>query len=70
MISKKIMTLHLSDEQMAALEELSARECSSKADIMRRALRLFQIVDARTQKGEKLYFENGSHQEKSEVMMF
>lgn len=70
MSTKKIMTLHLSDDQMTALEELSSRECSSKADILRRALRFYLAVDSRIQKGEKIYFVDSAHELKSEMMLF
>jgi hypothetical protein len=70
MANKRIMTLHLSEEQMTALEEMSARECSSKAEIVRRALKLYQLVEERSQKGHKFFIENGPQDGMCEVMVF
>jgi hypothetical protein len=58
----------LTDPEMAALEELSERKELSKTAILRQALRLYQMFDARIERGEKLYFED-DNKAKAEVMI-
>jgi predicted transcriptional regulator len=69
MASKKTMTLNLTDAEMAALEELSTKKDLSKTAVLRQALRLYQVVDSRIEKGEKLYFEDEDKKDKAEVMV-
>ena len=66
-MSKRTMTLNLSDAEMAALEDLCAKKDLNKTAIMRQALRLYQLVEFRVEKGDKLVFEGA--QDKAEVMM-
>lgn len=65
---KRTMTLNLTDAEMQALEELAARKELSKTAVIRQALRLYQLVDARLQDGEKLFFED-LEKKKAEVMV-
>jgi hypothetical protein len=67
--SKKTMTLNLSDAEMSVLEDLCARKELSKTALLRQALRLYQLVESRLEKGDKLFFEDGEKKEKAEVMM-
>jgi len=69
MANKRTMTLNLTDAEMNALEELSARKDLSKTAVLRQALRLYQAVDARIGRGEKLFFEDEAKKEKAEVMV-
>ena len=66
---KRTMTLNLTEVEMLALDELSARKDLSKTAVLRQALRLYQTVDARVEKGEKLLFENERTKEKAELML-
>jgi hypothetical protein len=66
---KKTMTLNLTDAEMEALERLSAQKDLTKTAVLRQALRLYQLVEARFDRGEKLYFENDSTKEKAELML-
>ncbi|MFO0900641.1 MAG: ribbon-helix-helix protein, CopG family [Pirellulales bacterium] len=68
MATKKTMTLNLSDAEMAALEELAKTKELTKTGVIRQALRLYQVVDARLQRGEKLLFE-GAEDQKSELLV-
>ncbi len=68
MPTKRTMTLNLTDAEMAALEELSRKKDLSKTALLRQALRLYQMVDARVERGEKFYFEDQS-KAKAEVMV-
>jgi len=67
-LSKRTMTLNLTDAEMQVLEELCARKDLSKTALLRQALRLYQIVETRLEKGDKLFFEDDK-KEKAEVMM-
>jgi hypothetical protein len=62
------MTLNLTDAEMQALDEMSLRKDISKTAVLRQALRLYQTVDARVERGEKLLFENETTKEKAELM--
>lgn len=68
-MTKKTMTLNLTDAEMRVLEELCAKKELSKTALLRQALRLYQIVEARLEKGDKLFFEDDRTKEKAEVMM-
>jgi hypothetical protein len=64
---KRTMTLNLTVAEMAVVDDLSARKELSKTGLIRQALRLYQLVDARIAQGEKLVFENELEKKKSEV---
>lgn len=66
---KKTMTLNLTETEMLVLEELSERKDLSKTALVRQALRMYQVVEARLERGDKLFFENDQTKEKAEVMM-
>ncbi len=68
-MTKKTMTLNLTDAEMRVLEELCAKKDLSKTALLRQALRLYQVVEARLEKGDKLFFEDDRTKEKAEVMM-
>jgi hypothetical protein len=57
MTEKRTMTLNLSDEEMLTLEDLSNRYDLSKTAVLRKALRIYHIIDTRLQRGEKLFME-------------
>ena len=69
MTTKKTMTLNLTDTEMAVLEELSEKKDLSKTAVLRQALRLYQMVNVRLDRGEKLFFEDEAKKEKAEVMV-
>lgn len=66
---KRTMTLNLTDAEMCVLEELSVRKDLSKTAVLRQALRLYQTLDARVEKGDKLVIENDETNEKAELMI-
>ncbi len=68
MAGKRTMTLNLTDQEMVVLEDLSARKDVSKTALLRQALRLYQIVEARLHRGEKLFFED-EEKKKAELMV-
>lgn len=65
---KKTMTLNLTEAEMAALEVLCEKKDLSKTAVLRQALRLYQMVDTRLDRGEKLFFEDDK-KAKAEVMV-
>ena len=67
--AKKTMTLNLTDAEMAVLGELSEKKDLSKTAVLRQALRLYQMVNIRLERGEKLFFEDEVKKEKAEVMV-
>ncbi len=69
MANKRTMTLNLTDAEMAALEALSTKKDLSKTAILRQALRLYQMVDTRIERGDKLFFEDEAKKDKAEVMV-
>ncbi len=56
MPADKMMTLNLSEKEMAALEALAAEKDMSKTAVMRQALRLYQLVSHRIAAGERMFF--------------
>ena len=66
---RKTMTLNLTDAEMRVLEALSEQKDLSKTAVLRQALRLYQLVDVRLQRGEKLFFEDNLSKIKSEIMV-
>ena len=66
---KRTMTLNLTDAEMRVLEELSAQKDLTKTAVLRQALRLYQLVEVRLQRGEKLFFEDELSKKKSELMV-
>jgi hypothetical protein len=65
---KRTMTLNLTDQEMSVLDQLSVQKDLSKTALIRQALRLYQLVDARITRGEKLFFEDQDKQ-KAELMV-
>jgi hypothetical protein len=65
---KRTMTLNLTDQEMSVLDQLSLQKDLSKTALIRQALRLYQMVDVRITRGEKLFFEDQDKQ-KAELMV-
>jgi hypothetical protein len=63
------MTLNLTEPEMQVLEELSRQKELSKTALLRQAIRLYQLVDARLARGEKLLFEDEKKKAKAELMI-
>lgn len=66
---KRTMTLNLTDAEMQVLDELAAKKGLSKTALVRQALRLYQTIEARIERGEKLVFENDATKKKAELML-
>lgn len=68
-MTKKTMTLNLTDSEMRVLDELSEKKDITKTAVIRQALRLYQMIENRVERGEKLLFENDATKEKAELML-
>lgn len=55
---KKTMTLNLPAQEMEMLGALATRTDMSKTAVMRKALRLLDMVEGRIAKGERIFFED------------
>ena len=69
MNDRRTMTLNLSAAEMVALEALCERKGLSKTALLRQALRLYQAVDERLERGEKVFVEDPKNKEKAELMV-
>jgi hypothetical protein len=67
--NKRTMTLNLTDAEMRVLEDLSGKKDLTKTAVLRQALRLYQMVEIRTERGDKVLFENEATKEKAELML-
>lgn len=68
-MSKRTMTLNLTDKEMEVLDQLCAKKGLNKTALLRQALRLYQTVDQRLEQGEKLIFESDDKSEKAELVV-
>ena len=69
MATKKTLTLNLSEAEMRVLEELRIKKDLSKTALLRQALRMYQVIEARLESGDKLFLENEQTKEKAEILM-
>lgn len=69
MTNKRTMTLNLSDREMQMLESLADEKGLSKTQLVRQALRLYQSVVERLERGDKLFVEDAEKAEKAELMV-
>ena len=69
MADKRTMTLNLTEEEMATLEELCRRYDMSKTAVIRKALRIYHVIDSRLQRGEKLFVEDEILKKKAELLV-
>ncbi len=68
MTDKRTMTLNLTKKEMTVLEQLSANKGLSKTQLVKQALRLYQSVVERLDRGDKLFIEDDK-KEKIELMV-
>ncbi len=68
-MDRRQMTLILSDKEMEVLDELSQRRGMSKTAVLRQALRLYQSVTERIERGEKVFVEHPSTKDKAELVV-
>jgi predicted DNA-binding protein len=68
-MERRQMTLILSDKEMELLDDLSERRGMSKTALVRQALRLYQSVTERIERGEKVFVEDPATKDKAELMV-
>jgi predicted DNA-binding protein len=68
-MERRQMTLILSDKEMELLDDLSERRGMSKTALVRQALRLYQSVTERIERGEKVFVEDPTTKDKAELMV-
>ncbi len=66
---KRTMTLNLTESEMQVLEALAKQKEVTKTAVIRQAIRIYQMIDARLSVGEKLVFEDEAAQKKAELMV-
>ena len=69
MLARKTLTLNLTEAEMACLEQLCGRYEMNKTAVLKKALRMFMLIDERIQRGEKLFAEDEKEQKKAELVM-
>ena len=69
MISKRTMTLNLTDQEMRVLQDLAQKKELTKTGVMKLALRVLQTLEARVEPGKKLLIEDEVTNEKSELVI-
>lgn len=65
---KKTMTINLSEQEMDALEALCAKKDLSKTALVKQALRLYQALEERIDRGDKIFYESPD-KEKAEIFL-
>jgi hypothetical protein len=68
-MDRRQMTLMLSDKEMTVLDRLAQSRGMSKTALLRQALRLYQSVTQRIERGDKLFVEDPQTKEKAELMV-
>ena len=69
MSDKRTMTLNLSELEMQVLDKLAAEKGLTKTALVKQALRLYQSVNERLERGEKLFIEDENKNEKAEILV-
>jgi predicted transcriptional regulator len=68
-VVRRQMTLVLNDKEMDLLDRLAEHRGMSKTALVRQALRLYQSVTERIESGEKVFVEQPTTKEKTELMV-
>ena len=69
MPEKKTMTLNLSEEEMNSLEQLALRNDMTKTAVLKKAIRIYLILETRLQRGEHIFVEDELHKAKVELLL-
>jgi len=67
-MAKRTMTLNLTDKEMQVIEKLAREKDLSKTALIRQAIRMYQLIEARISNGDKLFMEDNEKQ-KTELMV-
>ena len=66
---KKTMTLNLSEEEMVSLDQVALRSDMTKTAVIRKAIRIYLILETRLQKGEHIFVEDADRATKVELLL-
>jgi len=69
MPTKAAITLKLSQREMRVLDELAEKKELTKVAVIRQALRLYQLLDARLALGEKVLVEDAAGVKTTELIL-
>jgi len=69
MPEKKTMTLNLSEDEMNSLDQLAERNDMTKTAVIKKAIRIYLILEARMQRGEHIFVEDEAHKFKVELLL-
>ena len=69
MPDKKTMTLNLSEDEMNALDQLALRNDMTKTAVLKKAIRIYLILEARLERGEHIFVEDGDHKGRVELLL-
>ncbi|PKL08486.1 MAG: transcriptional regulator [Spirochaetae bacterium HGW-Spirochaetae-3] len=69
MSEKKTMTLNLSEDEMNSLDQLAGRNDMTKTAVIKKAIRIYLILEARMQRGEHIFVEDETHKIKVELLL-
>jgi predicted transcriptional regulator len=69
MPEKRTMTLNLSEEEMNSLEQLALRNDMTKTAVIKKAIRIYLILEKRMQRGEHIFVEDESNKVKVELLL-
>jgi len=64
----KTMTLNLTVQEMTVIEALAEKKGLNKTALLKQCLRVYQTIESRLDRGEKLFFED-TKKEKSELIL-
>lgn len=69
MPEKKTMTLNLSEDEMNSLDQLAERNDMTKTAVIKKAIRIYLILEARMQRGEHIFVEDEARRIKVELLL-
>jgi predicted transcriptional regulator len=64
----KTLTLKLKEREMDAIDAMADKKGMTKTALIKQALRVFQAIDERIERGEKLFVEDGK-EDKAELLL-
>ena len=64
----KVLTLKLRDEEMLAVGDMAQRKGLTKTGLVRQALRVFQAIEDRLERGDKVFIED-ENKDKAELLL-
>jgi hypothetical protein len=64
---KKMMTLNLTEQEMKVLDDLAVKKGLNKTSVLKQALMLYQLVNIKIERGEKVFIED-QNKAKSELV--